>query len=264
MNRLPSFCFRIAWLWTLLVTGSANAACLALPTGLVSWWPGDANAYDIRDGNFGLLQNGATFATGKVGPAFSLDGVNDFVTIPHNPNLNPTGPFSVDAWIKANSVQFNGDGIFLIVDKSHGFADGTGWGLQGNPNGTVGFFFGKGGSGVPANFPFVNTSSNLLDDQWHHLAGVFTGSQLEIYLDGVLQNTTAFSGAPVNNTRDVSIGRSWGGGTPTRHFHGLVDEVGFFNRAVCQRSGGDFQCRQQRQMQTMHAAASGPGELVAG
>jgi hypothetical protein len=55
---------------------------------------------------------------------------------------------------------------------------------------------------------------------------------LEIYLDGGLNNTNAFTGAPVGNTRDGSIGRSWGGGSPTRHFHGLIDEIGFYSRAL--------------------------------
>src|SRR6185436_14546189 len=78
----------------------------------------------------------------------------------------------------------------------------------------------------------VATTVSLLDGQWHYLAGVFTGSRFEMYLDGGLQNTLAYGGSPVNNNRDVSIGRSWGGGASTRHFHGLIDEVKFFNRAL--------------------------------
>ena len=209
--------------------------CFPPPAGLVSWWPGDGNANDIRDGNDGTLQNGATFTAGKVGQAFSFDGTNDFVAIPHNPNLNPTGSFSVDAWIKASPQQFSADGLFDIVDKSHGWTDGTGWVLTGNPGGTVTFGFGKGGStGDPANFVVVLTQTSVLDDQWHYLTGVYNGSQLEIYVDGVLQNTTAFSGTPANNIREVEIGRSWNSlaGTPSRFFHGLIDEVEFFNRAL--------------------------------
>jgi len=32
----------------------------------------------------------ATFADGKIGQAFSLDGVNSYVKIPQSPNLNLT------------------------------------------------------------------------------------------------------------------------------------------------------------------------------
>jgi hypothetical protein len=91
---------------------------------------------------------------------------------------------------------------------------------------------------------------SVLDDQWHHLAGVFTGSRFEIYLDGALSGTTTFGGSIANNTRDVNIGRSWGGGAATRYFRGLIDEVEFFNRALSSNevsaifnSGADGECK---------------------
>jgi hypothetical protein len=129
----------------------------------------------------------------------------------------------------------------LIIDKSHGHADGTGWFLQGTPGGRivngrasvageVAFGFGRGGG--PGDFIFVGTKVRVLDNQFHHVTGVFTGSELQIYLDGVLTETTPFSGLPVNNSRDVILGRSWGGGTPTRYFHGLIDEAHYYNRAL--------------------------------
>ena len=95
---------------------------------------------------------------GKVGQAFALDGANDYFSIPHNVSLNPIRPFSVDAWVKADPVQLSPDHQFVIIDKSHGFNDATGWALQGNSDGTVSFFFGKGGaSGDPSNFVGVST-----------------------------------------------------------------------------------------------------------
>src|SRR5262249_49576875 len=79
----------------------ANASppsCTPPPSGLVSWWPGDGNANDIVGTNNGTLQGGATFAAGEVGQAFSLNGVNNFVSVPNSDTLNPTGPFGVDLW----------------------------------------------------------------------------------------------------------------------------------------------------------------------
>lgn len=66
----------------------APAQCVAPPSGLVGWWPGDGNATDIVGRNDGSLRNGATFAIGQVGQAFSLDGVNDYVAVPASGNLN--------------------------------------------------------------------------------------------------------------------------------------------------------------------------------
>ncbi len=70
------------------------------PAGLVNWWPGDRHANDIVGGNHGTLENGATFASGKVGQAFSLDGEDDFVNVPDNEQLNfATNDFTVDFWV---------------------------------------------------------------------------------------------------------------------------------------------------------------------
>jgi hypothetical protein len=197
----------------------------------VSWWSGDGNAQDLVGGNNGILTGGVTFTNGQVGPAFSLDGNSGWVDVPNSDSLNPTGPFSVECWINASSQQFFPQS--LIVDKSHGWTEGTGWGIQTTADGTAGFFYGVGGPlGLTNWFPYVATSNSVLDNQWHHLAGVWTGTQLQIYEDGVLQNTFDQSATPANNSRDVEIGRSWGGGTPTRFFHGLIDEVTYYNRAL--------------------------------
>ena len=70
------------------------------PRNMVSWWPGDGDANDIGSKS-GTMQNGATFAAGKVGRGFSFDGVDDYVRVPDNPNLYPgAGSLTVDAWIK--------------------------------------------------------------------------------------------------------------------------------------------------------------------
>ena len=41
--------------------------CAPSPADMVSWWPGDGNADDIKDGNDGTSEHGTTFGQGKVG-----------------------------------------------------------------------------------------------------------------------------------------------------------------------------------------------------
>src|SRR5438034_428938 len=201
--------------------------CVDPPSGMVAWWPGDGNADDIQGSNNGSLQNGATFVAGKVLQAFSLDGVDDFVAVPHNDSLNPTGPFSVDLWVNASPQQ--SESLALIIDKSHGWTDGSGWGIQSSASSTC-FFYGTGAN--TGDFHGACTLTGIFDGQWHHLAGVWTGTEIQIYQDAVLKDTLAFSTPPVNNTRDVHIGMSSGGGSPNRFFHGMVDQVEYFNRAL--------------------------------
>lgn len=211
------------------MSGTVNVTgCTPPPSGMDLWLPGDGNTRDDAGGNNGSLQGGATFAAGKVGQAFSLNGTTSFVQVPHNTNLNPAGAFTVDFWINASSQQTFSQ--LLLVDKSHGWADGTGWGVQTNTSGAPCFFYGTGGNTLDFHGPCG--TSGILDDQWHHFAGVFTGTEFRIYLDGVLNTSMSFSVPIVNNTRPVNVGMSWGAGTPTRFFHGLMDEVEFFNRAL--------------------------------
>jgi len=65
-------------IFILVVSQAAAGTCVIPPSGLVSWWDGDAvsgtTASDIQDGNDGTLLNGATTAPGFVGNAFSFDG----------------------------------------------------------------------------------------------------------------------------------------------------------------------------------------------
>jgi hypothetical protein len=114
----------------------------------------------------------------------------------------------------------------------HGFTDGTGWAMQGNSDGAVTFFFGNGMGPAPQNFIGVGTPFSMLDVHWHHLVGVYTGFQLQMFLDGVLQKSITTAVVPAGNNRDIELGRSWGGGSPTRYFNGLLDEVSYYDRAL--------------------------------
>ena len=81
MKTITKFIYPVLALFAFASEFSPAVAqpCTPPPTGLVSWWPGDGNPNDIQDSNDGTLQNGVTFAAGKVGQAFSFDGVDDFV-----------------------------------------------------------------------------------------------------------------------------------------------------------------------------------------
>src|SRR5689334_8293242 len=76
-----------------------TGACAPPPQGLVSWWQGEGNATDFTGTNNGSLQGGVAFSAGEVGQAFNFDGSSQYVRVPNSPSLNPSGSFTVDAWI---------------------------------------------------------------------------------------------------------------------------------------------------------------------
>ncbi|MGZ5438057.1 MAG: hypothetical protein ACXW3F_18375, partial [Pyrinomonadaceae bacterium] len=81
-------------------------SCVTPPAGIVGWWPGDGNANDIQGPTFenGTLLNGTTFATGKVGQAFSFDGVDDLVRADNATIINGGPQATYDAWVYPAAV----------------------------------------------------------------------------------------------------------------------------------------------------------------
>src|SRR2546425_1221831 len=67
-------------------------------------WRAEGDANDNVGNNDGTLVNGATFAAGEVGQAFSLDGVDDYVEIADSVSLSVSTALSVEAWINPTSV----------------------------------------------------------------------------------------------------------------------------------------------------------------
>jgi len=210
---------------------SARAeGCVPVPAGIVSWWPGDGFASDIADGNPGSLENGATFAAGMVGQAFRFDGVDDRVAVPNSVtgNLDLTSTaVSVDAWVNPSTLNQprNPTGAMTIVDKwfSHDRSDGYLLYInEGKPTFGVAT---ASGIALPAGPHPVAISA------FTHLAGVYDGASVKVYVNGVLVASQALSGNILHDDFNVAIGND-NGGSRNYGMNGLIDEVEIFNRAL--------------------------------
>jgi len=199
--------------------------CISPPSGMVSWWPGDGHPNDIQDSNHGTLMNGATYGTGMVGQAFSLDGVNDYVSVANSTSLKPA-QFTIDTWVRATS--FSTGNYNSVV--SYGSLTGVE-----NP-----YYIGLA-AGIPA-FITQHTSgqnnlsapSSITLNVWHHIAVSFDGSTKNMYVDGSLVTSAGVANPIVYGTdAPLLIGEDLDGGAAAGiPFSGLIDEVEIFNRAL--------------------------------
>ncbi|MEM9801572.1 MAG: LamG-like jellyroll fold domain-containing protein [Planctomycetota bacterium] len=125
----------------------------------------------------------------------------------------PDGPFTLEAWIKADAFK----GRQGIVCKT----EGSEYGLFAN-DGELAFPVHLDGAYVePKAGP-----RRMVAGRWHHVAGVFDGSELRIYLDGTLVGREAGSGARTRNGLPLVIGGDVrGNGSATSTLDGDVDEV---------------------------------------
>jgi len=190
-----------------------------------------AIAGDSANGNDGTI-SGATWTPGKEGSALYFHGGgqtaggSDAVRVPHSANLDITGQFTVEAWIKAEGT----DKYHMIVDKYRGREAPTLYGFSfylTDGNLRLSVYGGGCGNGNMA-VPLID----LRDNTWHHVAGLWDGAYIKLYIDGEPKAKNSCPCPPASTTHDLGIGKrlyGWGGYLP---FEGTIDEVAIYNRAL--------------------------------
>jgi hypothetical protein len=193
-----------------------NPVCLPAPTGLVGWWQSEGSTSDSYSGAPGSLVGNATYAPGKIGQAFSFDGLGDGILLSNSPALQVQN-WTIEAWVKranpSRTSASSGGGLI--------FGYGTG-----------GYAFGLGNDGRPflsqIGLNQANASFLVLDTNWHHLALSKDTTNLMFYLDGVgypgpsYPAVFSFGTPPGIGGRGDNFGNS---------FLGYVDELAIYNRA---------------------------------
>jgi hypothetical protein len=202
--------------------------CVAAPANIVGWWRAEGNAADSVGTNNGTLASGATTAAGKVGQAFTFDGVNDSMNVPMSTSLQLSSAVTIEFWMK-------GDPSNNLATCCQGLVTTDMYGIEIAGSGV--HFGVSTDNGATTPFPSSGQVS-ISTNQWHHIAGTYDGSTIALYVDGVLAASSSHSGALSSNSGFLSIGSEDGrtGACPscvgTRYFKGLLDEVGIYGRAL--------------------------------
>jgi hypothetical protein len=173
--------------------------CVQPPPGLVSWWPGEGNADDMADGNNGALRNGATFAAGRVGQAFSVDGINDFVSFPDSGNLNITSSYTWNAWIDPVSLA----GQPVMMSKELNLFNRVDF-LVYSSNGQLCALFDSSVCSA------ISPPGVVTAGRFTHVAVVFddAADEMRLYADGVRVAAAVEHRRPVGNQADMVLGKS--------------------------------------------------------
>jgi Ca2+-binding RTX toxin-like protein len=210
---------------------AAQVSCTPVSTAnLAGHWKFDENtgtttADSSGNGHTGTLQNGPVWSSGTtlVTPnpsALRFDGTNDQVTVANSGNLAfGTGSFTVSLFAKT------GTGNRGVLGNFNG--TNRGWGLYFYPT-QVNFF----GYGTLGTNDVPKTAATLLNDQWHHVAGIFTHSgntlKIDSYIDGTLVGTNTATVGNIASASALLFGRYLG----QPNYDGSLDDIRVYGRTL--------------------------------
>lgn len=140
-----------------------------------------------------------------------LNGTSAYFSVPNSLSLDITGAITVEAWIKRNA-----NGTHAIVERYS--CSGGGYALR-VQNDKLQFMTLRNNY----EYDLVVGNSTVMTGTWLHVAGVFDGTQLRVYLNGTLDGSKNSVFAPGSGTSNLRIGVAGDGDTD--FFNGLIDEV---------------------------------------
>ncbi|MGC3956809.1 MAG: Ig-like domain-containing protein [Verrucomicrobiota bacterium] len=222
-----------------LRSSATNTVTVNNPTGTVPnaavYWDFNAgtgtSATDSLSANVLTFRNGLTWTNaGKFGAGLSLDGVNDRADAPNSTALDITGnTFSVATWVKLESTA-NWQQILVKVKETGTFtAPYFAWHLFGGHASSTQW--------TPM-FQLVNDSDNSVNasssvsvnyGEWVHLVGVYDGTAVRIYVNGVERGNAAQTGNLRSYAQPLYVGAH---GQPAEFAKGVIDEVRIYPRAL--------------------------------
>ena len=163
----------------------------------------------------GSKVNGVGCIEGKVGRAASFDGVNDYVDIPDRTAFHFANVFSISAWIKPSTTsgaiagKWQSPNAFLL-----------------SLSGGKALFQVALASGTTVAVP---SSSTIATGTWTHLAGVYDGTKVRLYVNGTLSASASASGNIASSTAHLRVGALPSGASL---FTGGIDELRLYGAAL--------------------------------
>ena len=204
-----------AWLLPPLSAEAKNGPV----NGLVAWWRADGNARDSIGSHHGPPVGGAGFAEGREGQAFFFTGSASSISVAGSPAVGfGDKDFSIVLWAKFSRRSQSQ----ALVSRGQGANETNQWVFWLNDGQLQWKMTGPAVSQL-GSAPFAPVLG-----QWYRLAMTRTGDIFRFFIDGVEVSSQAWPGKIPEASGPLTLGSAGG----TAPFHGLLDDIRIYNRAL--------------------------------
>jgi hypothetical protein len=209
-----------------LNNASGGGASSSLLSGLQFYYKLEDTSDSSGNGSTLTNSGAVTFIAGKVNNAANfIAASSQKLSVASNSFNQPaSGDFSLSFWVFVPSTNTSNFNDFI----SKGLRNAQGYTVE-ISDGILILFITDGSNS--ANLGYSATSIN--DNTWRHfVATIVRGGTNTLYLNGTSVNTSSMAGVTgsLSNTTGFAIG--WDGSNTATHSTGLVDECGYWNRAL--------------------------------
>lgn len=172
-------------------------------------------------------------AGGQVNGALRFDGTDDYIEVRDESSFDISSQITIAAWIKVAAFNRSFQAILTKGDSA--------WRIQ-RYSSTNYIEFACTGLTHDHLYGSLVGSANVNDGQWRHVAGVYDGTKIYLYVDGNLDASETTSGSINTNNYRVMIGQN--ADRPDRLWNGWIDDVCIYNRGLSEgevrvvKSGG--------------------------
>ncbi|MBF4982898.1 choice-of-anchor D domain-containing protein, partial [Nonlabens mediterrranea] len=149
--------------------------------------------------------------------SISFDGIDDHIEIPESDGLG--GRFTCSVWIYSEGAN-NTSSNKTIVAKRTG---NSGFQMYLRPDNRVAVWWNNSGAQE------IISNTAVADNAWRHIAVTYNGSDVTLYIDGVIDNTATLV-PPTADSNTLSIGaRFEDENNVIEHWKGELDEIRMWN-----------------------------------